>query len=69
MTWGEEFNEIGQECDTHGYEPKKPPQVTFPTVALTYLHIYRMIYSGDQLENRSRTRTPVEAPSSSLCRL
>lgn len=60
---------LGQECGTHGYEPRNPPQVILSMVALTYLHIYRMIYSGDRPENRSRTRTPVEAPSSSLCRL
>lgn len=60
---------LGQECGTHGYEPRNTLQITLPMVALTYLHICRMIYSGDQQENRSRTRTPMEAPSSSLCRL
>lgn len=48
---------------------RNPPPVTFPTAALTYLHIYRMTYSGDRPGNRSRTVTPVGAPSSSLCRL
>lgn len=43
--------------------------LSYPSRAPTYLHICRMIYSGDQTRSKSRTETLVGVPSSSPYRL